>query len=146
MKEVTLIEAVAMIIKYAKHNAEIEFNTNIRDVIITVPNYWNIKMRAFIIEAAQVADLYVLSLISENTGAALNYALNQRTKNTTETILFYNVGSNALQMTLAQFKQLPDEKTHKPVESVIILGDYGKSYVGGLRFDQVLFNYFKSRF
>lgn len=78
-----MIEAVAMILKYAKANAEAEFKTKIKDVILTVPNYWNIRMRAFMIEAAQVADLYVLSLISENTGAALNYALNQRTKNTT---------------------------------------------------------------
>lgn len=37
-------------------------------------------MRAFIIEAAQIADLHVLSLISENSAAAINYALNQRTK------------------------------------------------------------------
>lgn len=51
--------------------------------MITVPNYWNIKMRAFMIEAAQIADLHVLALISENSGAAINYALNQRTKNTT---------------------------------------------------------------
>ena len=57
-------------------------------------------MRAFIIEAAQVAELHVLSLISENSAAAINYALNQRTKNTTETILFYNLGSNSLQMSL----------------------------------------------
>ena len=92
-----------MLLKYAKHNAESLSKTSVKDVVLTVPNYWNIKMRAFLIEAAQVADLYVLSIISENTGAALNYALNQRTKNTTETILFYNLGSNALQMTLAKF-------------------------------------------
>lgn len=58
-------------------------------------------MREFMIEAAEVADLYVLSLISENTGAAINYALNQRSKNTTEKILFINLGSNSLQMTIA---------------------------------------------
>lgn len=57
-------------------------------------------MRAFIVEAAQIADLHVLSLISENSAAAINYALNQRTKNTTEKILFYNLGSNSLEMSL----------------------------------------------
>ena len=63
-KEVTLIEAVAMLLKYSKHNAETQFKTSVKDVVLTVPNYWNIKMRAFLIEAAQVADLYVLSIIS----------------------------------------------------------------------------------
>lgn len=77
-----MIEVVAMIIKYAKANAQKQIKQQIKDVLITVPSYWNIRMRAFIIEAAQIADLYVLSLISENSAAAINYALNQRTKNT----------------------------------------------------------------
>lgn len=97
------------------------------------------------IEAAQIADLHVLALISENSGAAINYALNQRTKNTTQRILFYNLGSNALQMSIAQFKPVAEEKS-KPVESIFMIADYGKNYVGGLRMDSILFNFFKTRF
>lgn len=89
-----------MIMKYARHNAEKQFGIKVKDTVLTIPNYWNIRMRAFITEAAQVADLYLLSLISENTGAAINYALNQRSQNVTEKILFYNLGANSLQMTL----------------------------------------------
>ena len=63
-------------------------------------------MRAFFVEAAQIADLYVLSLISENSGAAINYALNQRSKNVNETILFYNLGANSLQMSIVEFQQI----------------------------------------
>lgn len=103
-----------MIIKYARSNAEKQIKEIIKDVVITVPSYWNIKMRAFIIQAAQIADLHVLSLISENTAAAINYALNQRTKNTTQRILFYNLGSNSMQMSIAQFKAVAEEKS-KPV-------------------------------
>lgn len=93
-----------MIIKYARSNAEKQIKEIIKDVVITVPSYWNIKMRAFIIQAAQIADLHVLALVSENTAAAINYALNQRTKNTTQRILFYNLGSNSMQMSIAEFK------------------------------------------
>lgn len=103
-----------MIIKYARSNAEKQIKEIIKDVVITVPSYWNIKMRAFIIQAAQIADLHVLSLISENTAAAINYALNQRTKNTTQRILFYNLGSNSMQMSIAEFKAVAEEKS-KPV-------------------------------
>lgn len=92
-----------------------------------------------------MADLYVLSLIHENTAAAINYALTQRHTNNTETILFYNLGANAVQMTLAQFKQVKSDKT-KPVESIFILGDYGKPYVGGLRFDSMIAGYFTKLF
>jgi len=35
------------------------------------------------IDAATMADMYVLSLIHENTAAALNYALSQRSTNNT---------------------------------------------------------------
>ena len=97
------------------------------------------------IEAAEVADLYVLSLISENTGAAINYALNQRSKNTTEKILFINLGSNSLQMTIAQFRQVAQEKG-KPIQSIFVLGDYGKPYVGGLKLDQIVYGYFLNKF
>jgi molecular chaperone DnaK (HSP70) len=38
-----------MIIKYARSNAEKQIKEIIKDVVITVPSYWNIKMRAFII-------------------------------------------------------------------------------------------------
>ena len=44
-------------------------------------------------------------------------------------------------MTIAEFKQVAQDKG-KPVESIFILGDYGKPYVGGLRLDIKVFNYF----
>jgi molecular chaperone DnaK (HSP70) len=62
------------------------------------------------VRAAELAGLYVLSIIHENTGSALNYALSQRSTNATETILFYNLGANSVQLTLVQFK---NEKTDK---------------------------------
>jgi len=52
-------------------------------VILIVPNHWNIHQRQFLVHAAELADLYVLSLIHENTAAAINYALSQRTTNNT---------------------------------------------------------------
>lgn len=66
-------------------------------------------------QAAALADIYVLSIVSENTAASINYALSQRTQNKTENVLFYNVGSNALQMTLVEYKQVLTESSPKPV-------------------------------
>jgi len=48
-------------------------------------------------------------------------------------------------MTLAQFKQVKSNKT-KPVESVFILGDYGRPYLGGLTFDSLIANFFAQKF
>lgn len=49
-------------------------------------------------------------------------------------------------MTLAQFKQVKAEKSPKPIESIFILGDYGQPYVGGLKFDAMIANYFAKKF
>ena len=48
-------------------------------------------------------------------------------------------------MTIAEFRQVAQEKG-KPVESIFILGDYGKPYVGGLRQDVLIYNYFLKKF
>ena len=113
---------------------------------MVVPNHWSIHQRRFLVRAAELAGLYVLSIIHENTGSALNYALSQRSTNATETILFYNLGANSVQLTLVQFKNEKADKSPKGVESVYILGDYGQSYVGGLKFDSIIANYFKEQF
>ena len=131
--------------KYIKLSAEKAAKSPVKDAVLTVPSFWTIHQRKFLVEASVLADLNVLALISENTAASLNYMLSQRATNNTETILFYNLGSNSVQMTIAQFKQEKSEKT-KTVDSVYILGEYGQPYVGGLSFDHLLAKYFGQKF
>jgi uncharacterized UPF0160 family protein len=49
-------------------------------------------------------------------------------------------------MTLAEFKQVKVDKNPKPIESIFILGDYGQAYVGGLKFDSMVANFFAKKF
>lgn len=134
---------MTMILKYVKLEAEKFVKGPIKDAVLILPNYWTIHQRRFILQAASVADIYVMSIVSENTAASINYAMSQRTQNTTENVLFFNVGSNALQMTLVEFKQILTESSPKPVESIFIKADYGKPYVGGLRMDSIICKYFE---
>jgi hypoxia up-regulated 1 len=78
---ISLLESVGMMIKYVKREAEKTVKGVIKDVVLVVPNHWNIHQRKFLTQAAELAELYVLSLIHENTAAAINYALSQRTTN-----------------------------------------------------------------
>ena len=132
-------------LKYVKLEAQKQAKGNLKDVVLTVPSYWNLQQRKFMIEAATLADMYVLSLIHENTAAALNYALSQRSTNATEKILFYNVGANSFQMTLAEFRQVKSDKA-KSVDTVFILDHYGTSYLGGLTLDYLLADFFTKKF
>lgn len=52
-----------MTFKYVKLQAEKAAKGSIKDVVLIVPNHWNIHQRRFLVEAANLADLYVLSLI-----------------------------------------------------------------------------------
>jgi hypoxia up-regulated 1 len=80
---ISLLQTVAMMFRYIKNEAEKHIKGSIKDVVLTVPCHWNLKQRKFLVDAASLADLYVLSLIHENTAAALNYALSHRTTNGT---------------------------------------------------------------
>lgn len=90
-----------MILKHVKFSAEKFIKTTVKDCVIAVPSHWDLHMRSFIKEAAQVAELYVISMISENTAVAINYAMSMRSNTSeTERVLFYNVGANSLQISL----------------------------------------------
>lgn len=59
----TLLETIAMTMRYVKREAEKAAKGVIKDVVLVVPNHWNIHQRKFLAKAAELADLYVLSLI-----------------------------------------------------------------------------------
>jgi molecular chaperone DnaK (HSP70) len=61
-------------------------------------------------------------------------------------VLFYNLGANSFQMTLAEFKQVKAEKAKTAVDTVFILDHYGRSYLGGLTLDYLLAEYFTKQF
>ena len=105
-RELTLLEVMTMILKYVKLEAEKFVKGPIKDAVLILPNFWTIHQRNFLVQAASVADLYIMSIINENTAASINYAVSQRTQNKTEKVLFFNVGSNSLQMTLVEYKQI----------------------------------------
>jgi molecular chaperone DnaK (HSP70) len=53
-----------MILKYVKTEAEKFAKITIKDVVLVLPNYWSIHQRNFLLQAAAIADIYVLSIVS----------------------------------------------------------------------------------
>lgn len=50
----------------------------IKDLVITVPVFFNQAERRAVVQAAQMAGLKVLQLINDNTAVALNYGVFRR--------------------------------------------------------------------
>ena len=94
-----LEQVVAMILKNIKEHASKQAGTDIRDVVLTVPAHWGFNAKMSLVNAAYLADLSVLSLINENSAAAIQYAI---TRNDTDplNVMFFNLGSHNLQISV----------------------------------------------
>lgn len=68
---ISVEEIATMKLKHIKNMAEKETEADIKDCVITVPEFWSIKERQALLDASQMAGLNVLGLINENTAGLL---------------------------------------------------------------------------
>ncbi|RXM92603.1 Hypoxia up-regulated protein 1 [Acipenser ruthenus] len=71
-------EILGMVLNYSRSLAQEFAEQPIKDVVITVPAFFNQAERRAVLQAAQMADLKVLQLINDNTAVALNYGVFRR--------------------------------------------------------------------
>lgn len=74
-KNISAVELSAALLKEAKHYGEDQLGHLVSQAVITVPAYFNEAQRQATKDAANLAGLEVLRLISEPTAAALAYGL-----------------------------------------------------------------------
>ena len=75
----------------------------VKDFVITVPSFFNQFERQAIIDAAEIAGLRILSLIDENTAAALQYGIDRVFVNSTHKLLLFNMGAKSTQVALVHY-------------------------------------------
>ena len=142
-------EIVAMILEHIKDMSEKFAESSVKDCAITVPSFWNRGQRIELISAAQAAGLNVLSLINENTAAALYYGIDRLDNETDHFVLFYNLGASYLQTTLAKYSSANkniSSKSSKVIENIEILAQSSDETLGGSTFDSVLAYYLAQKF
>ena len=69
----------------------------IKDCVITVPSSFTQRERSAVYTAAEIAELRVLTLVEENTAAAIYFGID-RVFETPHTVLFYNMGASSIQV------------------------------------------------
>ena len=85
-----------MVLTHAKTMAEDYTDQRpIRDIVLTVPAYFNQAERRALARSVELAGLNLLQLISEPMAVALNYGMFRRKEinGTTKHILFYDMGA-----------------------------------------------------
>ena len=88
-----------------------------------------------LIDSAELAELRVVALITENVGAAISYGVD-RLDESDHIVLFINLGATDLELTLMKF--FTTEKSGKKVENIEVLFEETEWDVGGFIFDKAL--------
>ncbi|KAJ9050503.1 Hsp70 chaperone [Entomophthora muscae] len=127
-------EISAMILAKMKQTAEKKLGP-VKDAVITVPAYFNNSQRMSTKDAAEVAGLNVLRILSEPTAAALAYGIDSH-KTTASNILVYDLGGGTFDVSLLRIEE----------GKFVVLATAGDTHLGGEDFDIILATHFAQVF
>uniref|UniRef100_A0A8C5PVK1 Hypoxia up-regulated protein 1 n=1 Tax=Leptobrachium leishanense TaxID=445787 RepID=A0A8C5PVK1_9ANUR len=99
-------ELLGMMLNYSRSLSEEFAEQPVKDVVITVPAFFNQAERRAVLRSAQLAGLKVLQLINDNTAVALNYGVFRRKdiNATAQSIMFYDMGSRSTVCTIVTYQ------------------------------------------
>jgi len=127
-------ELSSLVLKSLKADAESFFSREVTDAVISVPAYFNDDQRQATMNAAKLAGLNVIRLISEPTAAALAYGLHQKEEETQFLVLDLGGGTFDISI-LDMFEDIMD------VQSVA-----GDTFLGGEDFTKAISDLFLEKY
>jgi hypoxia up-regulated 1 len=138
--EASVEELTATFFNYAKQEAETAASEKVKDVVITVPAFFNQVQRQAIIDAASIAELNLLAIVNDGSAAALNYAMTRQFP-TAQTHALYDMGSGNTVATIVKFETVTVNSGSKWKKNVTytdvqVLGVGYDKTLGGVSFDQ----------
>ena len=131
----------ALILGKLKKDAEEYIGEEVKDVVITVPAYFNDTQRKATQQAGEIAGFNVLRIINEPTAAALAYGKGQQKLN--GTILVYDLGGGTFDVSVMD---LEVDKDSEDADFYEVLSTTGDTKLGGDDFDQKLIDYICDEF
>ncbi|MDW7650671.1 MAG: molecular chaperone DnaK [Bacillota bacterium] len=126
-------EISAKILRKLVDDASTYLGEQVKDVVITVPAYFNDAQRQATKDAATVAGLNVLRIINEPTAAALAYGLD---KNENETILVFDLGGGTFDVSILDVGDGVFE----------VKSTNGDTHLGGDNFDKEIVDWLATEF
>merc|ERR1719164_161550 len=130
-------EISSMVLIKMKETASAFVGKDIKDVVVTVPAYFNDSQRQATKDAGAIAGLDVLRIINEPTAAAIAYGLDKKDQSTGEkNVMIFDLGGGTFDVSL-----LTIEEGIFEVKSTA-----GDTHLGGEDFDNRLVNHFMNEF
>merc|ERR1711907_363174 len=128
-------EVSSMVLTKMKETAEAFTGKDIKDVVVTVPAYFNDSQRQATKDAGAIAGLNVLRIINEPTAAAIAYGLDKKTSGETN-VLIFDLGGGTFDVSLLTI----DDGIFE------VKATAGDTHLGGEDFDNRMANHFVQEF
>ncbi|XP_054720498.1 major heat shock 70 kDa protein Ba-like [Uloborus diversus] len=129
-------EISSMVLMKMKKIAEAYIGSEVKDVVVTVPAYFNDSQRQATKDAGKIAGLNVLRIINEPTAAALAYGLHKNLKGE-RNVLVFDLGGGTFDVSILSIA----EGSVFEVKSTA-----GDTHLGGEDFDSRLVAHFQEEF
>jgi len=133
-KEYTPQQISAFILQKVKRDAESFLGEPVKEVVITVPAYFNDNQRQATKDAGLIAGLEVLRIVNEPTAACLAYGLDKAQQE--QKILVFDLGGGTLDVTIMDMAQGVFE----------VKATSGDTQLGGTDMDSALVDYIATEF
>ncbi|XP_027913459.1 probable mediator of RNA polymerase II transcription subunit 37c isoform X2 [Vigna unguiculata] len=130
-------EISSMVLMQMREVAEAYLETPVKNVVVTVPAYFNDSQRKATKDAGAIAGLNVMRIINEPTAAAIAYGLDKKTNCVGERNVFiFDLGGGTFDVSLLTIK----DKVFQ------VKATAGNTHLGGEDFDNEMVNYFVKEF
>ncbi len=133
-KSYTPTDLSSLVLKKLKEDASAN-GLDVRDVVITVPAYFDEIRRVATKKAGEMAGLNVVSVINEPTAAALFYVLSTD-KQVNGKVLVYDLGGGTFDITIMNING----------SEVDIIASGGDPRLGGMDFDKLIMELLKEKY
>eukprot|EP01133_Synstelium_polycarpum_P011940 gene11940-13915_t len=128
---------LAMLLGKLKRTVEAHCKLPMREVVISVPGYWNEFQRRAILNAGTIAGLNITRIMNENTATALSYGIYKDLPEAEPIkVLFIDVGDSSTSVSAVSFKK----------GQLNVLANAYDAHTGGRNLDATLVNHFAAEF
>merc|ERR1711937_444991 len=128
-------EISSMVLTKMKETASAFTGKDVKDVVVTVPAYFNDSQRQATKDAGAIAGLNVLRIINEPTAAAIAYGLDKKSAGETN-VLIFDLGGGTFDVSLLTI----DDGIFE------VKATAGDTHLGGEDFDNRMVNHFVQEF
>ncbi|XP_021767693.1 heat shock cognate 70 kDa protein-like [Chenopodium quinoa] len=134
-KQFALEEISSMLLIKMKQILETYLGSEVKNVVVTIPAYFNDAQRQATKDAGVIAGLNVMRIINEPTAAAIAYCLDRQctSNGATKNILVFDLGGGTFDVSLVAIKKGVFEVS-------------GDTHLGGRDFDNRLLSHFIAEF